>query len=140
MRMAGLVLLAVVAVSADGYPRVIVPNSPDLTIRTRTIYPSGVVDTVTVRLKGARQRTDRAYDSPQSRSGHTGTYISHCDLRRTLVLNHEARTYGYMPVGDLSRFRKRPPVAHEPEDENAVREGITIDAADTGERRKISGL
>ena len=137
MRTAGLVLLAVVAVSADGYPRVVVPNSPDLTIKTRTVFPRGPVSTVTVRLKGARQRIERTYDG----SRQPASYISHCDLRRTLVLNHEARTYGYIPIEDGSRFREHPaPVPEREENEDAGKEVITIDAADTGERRRLAGL
>ena len=147
MRLAVLALLATVALAADQSPRYVVPDSADLTIRTRTVHPGNghFASSMTLRLKGPRQLMETAYGSEvQPRVMFTS--ISQCDVRRMLLLNHDARLYVYQPVMDLSRY-ERAAVAARASRENhglGVREDplrtMTIDAVDTGERQQFGAL
>jgi hypothetical protein len=131
--------------AADGdYPKFVVPNVPDLTIRTRetTDLPQSTVQNNTLYFKGAWQRRELYLQFPSAlpaqRTVRHST-ITRCDERRTLELNHEARLYGWSPlnfIGDVywvrSRWGERPdPPAAGPEVK------ITIDTVDTGERRQV---
>jgi hypothetical protein len=124
------------------------PGVSDLTIKTRQTIdrPNSTVTTEVVYLKGARQRRDTIAEwPPQVRSvigakrTHLGTHIALCDERRELRLNHEARTYAYMPVEAstehstwLRRAARRP--QPKPTGGDVT---ITIDSVDTGERRQV---
>lgn len=131
---------------ADGdYPTFVVPNVPDLTIKTRETIdlPQSTVQTNTLSFKGAWQRRELSLQFPsalraQRTVGHAT--ITRCDERRTLELNHEARLYGWSPLNSVgrdvyrvrSRWRERPePPAAGPEVK------ITIKTVDTGERRLV---
>jgi hypothetical protein len=131
---------------ADGNDsKFIVPNVPDLTIKTRETIdlPQSTVQTNTVYFKGAWQRRDLYLRFPSTvpaqRTVHH-TAITRCDERRILELNHEARLYGWSPLnivgravyGVRSRRRERPgPPATVPELK------IIINTVDTGERRQV---
>jgi hypothetical protein len=131
---------------ADGdYPKFVVPNVPDLTIKTRETIdlPQSTVRTNTLYFKGAWQRRERYLQFPSAvpaqRTVRHST-ITRCDERRTLELNHEARLYGWSPLNFIgrdvywvrSRSRERPePPAAGPEVK------ITINTVDTGERRQV---
>ena len=138
MRIAALVLLIAAAPSAGGYPRFVVPDSPDVTVRTRAISRGQTLYTNTVQLKGARARMERTLDASGVRPDML-THITQCDLRRTLVLNHAARLYGSFPIDDVpgrgDRLTALAAVTDEP-----VAEVITIDSVDTGERRALPPL
>jgi hypothetical protein len=128
-----------------GDPKFVVPNVPDLTIKTRETVglPQSTIQTNTLYFKGAWQRRDLSVQFPSSMPGQRtvrhGT-ITRCDERRTLELNHEARLYGWSPLDFIgrdvywvrSRWRKIPePPA------GGVDVTITIDTVDTGERRQV---
>src|SRR5262245_46074580 len=88
-----------ISVGPDGGDRTsLVPNLPDLTIKTRETIdrPHSTIQTATRYFKGAWQRTDLDLDvpsaSPAQRTMQHST-ISRCDEGRTLFLNHEARLY-----------------------------------------------
>src|SRR5438034_4312763 len=83
---------------AGGFPRFVVADSPDLTIKTRrTIdHPNSMIETEIVELKGAWQRREQILDFPATiPTAHTQTHvaITRCDDRRILQLNEETRTY-----------------------------------------------
>jgi hypothetical protein len=72
--------------------------------------------------------------------------ISQCDVRQTLVLNHNTRLYAYQPLVDVSRY-ERAALASRASREHAgqrLREDplrtMTIDAIDTGERQQFGTL
>jgi hypothetical protein len=131
---------------ADGdYPRFVVPNAPDLTIKTRETIdlPQSTVRTNSLYFKGAWQRRELQLQFPSAvpaqRTVRHAT-ITRCDERRTLELNHEARLYGWSPLDFIardvyrasSRWRERPqPPAAGPEVK------ITVNTVDTGERRQM---
>src|SRR5262249_45376816 len=84
-------------------PKVVVPNVPDLAIKTRETIdlPQSTVQTNTLYFKGAWQRRELYLQFPsalpaQRTARHTT--ITRCDERRTLELNHEARLYGWSPL------------------------------------------
>jgi hypothetical protein len=139
-----LSLLAVLAAQSTDYPKLIVPDVPDLTIRTRqtTDQPNSSISTEVIYLKGARQRREWILEWPASdEPAHVSTTIVQCDERRTLVLNHEARTYAYSTIEDISEYLRRlGPTRREslpPETPTRSDVTITFDAVDTGERRRI---
>lgn len=131
---------------ADGrYPKFVVPNVPDLTIKTRETIdlPQSTVETNTQYYKGAWHRRDMDLQFPQALAAQRTvrhSTITRCDERRTLDLNHEARLYGWSPVTFISRdayslrswLRERP----EPPASGADVK-ITINTVATGERRQV---
>ena len=139
MGLTGLVLLAAIAMGDQDPPRLVVPNSPDLTIRMRS-HGSGPQSTVTIRLKGARQVRERTTEFPGGSSSIA--IVVQCDRRRTLLLNPEHKTYAYMPIAPPASGSapRRTGVAVTSSHVAAGGEEIVIDAVDTGERRQLAGL
>ena len=132
---------------ADGdFPKFVVPNVPDLTIKTRetTDLPQSTVRTNTLYFKGAWQRRELQLWFPSAMTAQKTVWhatITRCDERRTLKLNHEARLYAWSPLNFIigrdvdrvrSRWRKRP---GPPAAGAAVK--ITINTVDTGERCQV---
>src|SRR4029453_8398892 len=83
-------------------PRFVVPNVPDLTIKTRETIdlPQSTVQTNTLYFKGAWRRRELSLRFPsalpaQRTARHSA--IPRCDERRILELNHEARLYAWSP-------------------------------------------
>jgi hypothetical protein len=118
------VLLAATAVQAQ-----------DLHIKTNVSVGGNLVSTTETSIKGARERSVN-----QGPNGSTIT-LRQCDLKRTLTLNEQARTYM---------------VSNDPLDENAAKAAslatgapasevtggkvtLTITVTDTGERRLMQG-
>jgi hypothetical protein len=131
---------------ADGdYPKFVVPNVPDLTIKTRETFdlPQSTVRTDTLYFKGAWQRRELylQFQSalPAQQTAQHAT-ITRCDERRTLELNQDAQLYGWSPVDFIGRdvywsrswWREKP----EPSPPGADVK-ITVDILDTGERRQV---
>jgi hypothetical protein len=128
---------------ADGdYPKFVVPNVPDLTIKTRETVdlPHSTVQTNTLYFKGAWQRRELHLWFPSAPRTVRHATINRCDERRTLALNHDARIYGWSPLDFVgrevyllrSRWRERSqPLAA------GVEVKITINTVDTGERRQV---
>jgi hypothetical protein len=131
---------------ADGDDsKFVVPNVPDLTIKTRETVdlPQSTVGTNTLYFKGAWQRRELHLQFPSALPAQRTVRharITRCDERRTLELNHEARLYGWSPLDFIgrdvywarSRWRERP----EPSAAGAAVK-ITINTVDTGERRQV---
>jgi hypothetical protein len=131
---------------ADGDdPKFVVPNVPDLTIKTRETFdlPQSTIRTNSLYFKGAwkRRETDLEFPSapPAPRTARDAT-ITRCDERRTVELNHEARLYGSSPLDFIGRDvywvrswgREKP----EPSAPGADVK-ITVNTLDTGERRQV---
>ena len=82
------------------HSRFVVPNVPDLTIKTRetTDLPQSTVQIKTLYFKGAWQRRDLYLRFPSALPAQRTmrhTTITRCDERRTLELSHEARLYAW---------------------------------------------
>jgi hypothetical protein len=144
MRLALLGLLFFVAAAAADHPKYVVPDVPDLTIRTRTVFgPSGVpVETATFFFKGPRSRQERSSPSTHAAGRMTFTWITQCDARRTLLLNPDASTYGYMPIQQPGARVSAPgPGQGSNVEEGSGRDvAVTVDAVDTGERRQMGRM
>ena len=131
---------------AEGdYPKFVVPNVPDLTIKTRETVelPQSTVQTNTLYFKGAWQRRELHLQFPSALPGQRTvrhSTITRCDERRTLELNHEARLYGWSPLNFIGRdvywvrswwrARREPPA-------DGADVKITVNTVDTGERRQV---
>jgi hypothetical protein len=141
-------ILAVAGIYAGpdgGYPKFVVPNVPDLTIKTRetTDSPQSTVQTNTLYFKGAWQRRELYLQFlsalPAPRTVRHAT-VTRCDERRTLELNDEARLYGWSPLNFIgrdvylvrSRWRERLELRAP-----GAEVKITINTVDTGERRQV---
>jgi hypothetical protein len=132
---------------ADGdYPEFVVPNVPDLTIKTRETVdlPQSTVRTNTLYFKGAWQRRELYLQFPSAlptqRTVRHAT-ITRCDERRTLELNHEARLYARSPLNFIGRdiyYWVRLPWRRRSEPATFGAEvKITVNTVDTGERRQV---
>lgn len=143
-------LLALVMVQFADSPKLVIPNVPDLTIKTRqtTDRPDSSIATEIIYLKGARQRRETIVEWPPHaataigvKRTRLGISITQCDERRTLLLNDEARTYAYSPIEDVSEHltRVRRAAGRAPPREMTTGDDmtITIDSVDTGDRRQI---
>ncbi len=131
---------------ADGEdPRFVVPNVPDLTIKTRETIelPQSTVQTNTLYFKGAWQRRELYLQFPSTLPAQRAVRhaaITRCDERRILVLNHEARLYGWSPLNFVRRdgYGAHSQRREKPEPPAAVPEvKIIINSVDTGERRQV---
>jgi len=135
-----------VRAAADGDSRkLVVPNVPDLTIKTRETIdlPQSTLQINSLSFKGPWQRREPELQFPSTlpaqRTVRQAT-ITRCDERRLLELNHEARLYGWSPLDSGGRDvywiplrwwqRRGPPAA-----DADVK--ITITTRDTGERRRV---
>jgi hypothetical protein len=126
-------------------PRFVVPNVPDLTVKTRETVelPQSTVQTNTLYFKGAWQRRELHLQLPSAlpaqRTVRHST-ITRCDERRILEVNHEARLYGWSPLnfigGDVYRVLSRWRPRREPPAGGADVK-ITVNTVDTGERRPV---
>ena len=144
-----LALLALFTAQSAEPPRLVVPNTPDLTIRTRRVYDkedsSIFIDVVY--LKGARQRRDRIVERPQIDTAAGGrrtlinASITQCDARRTVFLYPQAKTYLSSPIESPAQYQERARrlanQARPPEPTGGGVVNITIDSVDTGERRQV---
>ena len=128
----------------EDYPKFVVPNVPDLTIKTRETVelPQSTVQTNTLYFKGAWQRRDLHLQFPSAlpaqRTVRHST-ITRCDERRILELNHEARLYGLVaaqPHRHVYRLRSWWWERREPAAAGADVK-IIVNTVDTGERRQV---
>jgi hypothetical protein len=121
-----------VLLASSALPNVVVPNSPDLKIKTHRSGQPGSF-TETLYLQGARQRREYMYEKPVNSSFVS---ISRCDDRKRIDLNDAARLYAEVPIADWSERRKRArPVP--PDEMTGADVTITTDSVDTGERRGL---
>ncbi len=115
-------------------PKLVVPTFSDLAIKTRTDndhYSSMQA----LYLKGARQRRENVIQYAGSRSMNHTT-ITLCDEKLRLDLNSEEKTYASFPIEDwATRVKRARPIP--PRETTGADVTVTIDAVDTGERRKM---
>jgi hypothetical protein len=115
-------------------PKFVVPNFPDLTIKTRRTVDNRHPTEETLYLKGPRQRSEHV--SLGANTGKTGT-ITQCDEKLRLTFNEKDKTYVSFPIEDWSeRMKHARPL---PQFESGKDVNVTIDSVDTGERRKFDG-
>jgi hypothetical protein len=119
-----------------------VAQAPSLTITTRTTI-DGVSLTTTeiVRTRGSRRRVDRIDERSDGLPiAAPQTTLYQCDLRRTVMLFAEHRTFAADPVLDDTATMPRPA----PSTSNRASAGplvtVTIETKDTGARRAIGRL
>jgi len=122
--------------------QLVVPNASELTIVTRETADTrdAPVQTWTVRRKGARQRLDWVSGREgRSQPAHRSTSIVQCDERRTILLNHEAKTFAVEPIESPAETARRIPRTRivSPIDTTGGDVTMTIDVVDTGERRTL---
>jgi len=122
--------------SSLGLPKFVVPNFPDLMIKTSLISGDGLwqVNT-TLYLKGARQRTESVME--QARADATNAVmIQQCDEKRGFYLNERDKLYNSYKIEEwMERLKKSRPVPLTQVSGPEVT--VTIDSVDTGERRQF---
>lgn len=128
-----LLLLA----ASIGFPKFVVPNLPDLAIKTRRTSGDRLWQVNTLYVRGARQRTEIMTEKPTSRSdGMNIVLIQQCDAKRSFTLNERDKIYATSEIEDWSeRLKKARPVRLAQMSGAEVL--TTIDSVDTGERRQF---
>jgi hypothetical protein len=119
-----------------GLPKFIVPNLPDLAIKTRRTSGDWLSQLNTLYLKGARQRTETVVEKPAGADAITWAVIRQCDERRVFNINERDKIYASSEIEDWSeRLKKARPVGLSQTPGAEVM--MTIDSIDTGERRQF---
>jgi hypothetical protein len=115
-------------------PKLVVPNFPDLTIKTRRTDGTQYSQEDTLYLKGARQRSEYVIQNAGRSMDHVT--ITQCDEKLRLNLNNKQKTYSSSPIEDwASRAQRTRPTP--PPEMTGADVTVTIDSVDTGERRKL---
>jgi len=119
-----------------GLPKFVVPNFPDLTIKTRRTSGDWLSQVNTLYLKGARRRTETVIEVRARADAINSVQIVRCDEKRALNLNERDRLYTSSEIEDWSeRLRKARPVSLTRK--SGAEATMTIDSIDTGERRQF---
>jgi hypothetical protein len=119
-----------------GLPKFIVPNLPDLAIKTRRTSGNWLSQLDTLYLKGARQRTETVVEKPAGADAINWAMIRQCDRKRIFNLNERDQIYASSEIEDWSEgLRKARPVNLTQTSGAEVM--MTIDSIDTGERRQF---
>lgn len=119
-----------------GLPKFIVPNLPDLAIKTRRTSGDWLSQVDTLYLKGARERTEIVTEKPARADAMKLVLIRQCDKKRVFHLNEHDKIYASSEIEDWSeRLRKARPVSLTQTSGAEVM--MTIDSIDTGERRQF---
>jgi hypothetical protein len=130
-----LLLLPVLLLTAPlPLPKLVVPNFPALTIKTRRADGNQYSTEETLYLKGARQRSE--YVIQNAGSSIDRVTITQCDEKLRLNLNSKEKTYASFPIEDWATRAKRARPTSQQEMTGAD-VTVTIDSHDTGERRKL---
>jgi hypothetical protein len=117
-------------------PKFIVPNLPDLAIKTRHTSGDGFSQLNTLFLKGSRQRTETVVEKPVRADAINLTVIRQCDEKRVFVLNERDKIYNSSAIKDRSEWLRmaRPTNSIQLSGAEVI---MTIDSVDTGERRQF---
>jgi len=130
-RSAFLVLLAALAATPQK-PTFVVPNFRDTTITTRVTHGLMLPMVNTLRLKGARQRSESRPESAKPFLPFM-VHIMQCDQQTSIRLQERSKTYRlerwHEPVEDRHIRPEKPPDGPEVT--------VIINAVDTGERRTM---
>src|SRR5207249_11858367 len=125
----------ILAASA-GLPKFIVPNHPDLTIKTRRTSGDWLSQVNALYLKGARERTEIVTEKPARADAMELVMIRQCDKKRAFNLNERDKIYAASEIEDWSeRLKKARPVSLT--QASGAEVIMTIDSIDTGERRQF---
>jgi hypothetical protein len=120
-----------------GLPTFIVPNHPDLTIKTRRISGDWLSQVDTLYLKGARERTEIVTEEPARADAMELVMIRQCDKKRAIDLNERDKIYAASEIEDWAERLKKPrPVRLN--QMSGAEVTVTIDSIDTGERRQFA--
>jgi hypothetical protein len=117
-------------------PKFIVPNLPDLAIKTRHTSGDGFSRPNMLYLKGSRQRTETVIEKPVRAGAINQTVIRQCDEKRVFVLNERDKIYNSSAIKDRSAWlgKARPINSIQLSGAEVI---MTIDSVDTGERRQL---
>src|ERR1700680_4126306 len=74
-------------------PKIVVPNFPDLTIKTRRVDSDSRSSKDILYLKGARQRIESGSENADIDHSWTASILYECDRRRILTLNSSTKTF-----------------------------------------------
>jgi hypothetical protein len=119
-----------------GLPKFIVPNLPDLAIKTRRTSGDWLSQLDTLYLKGARQRSETLVEKPAGADAINWAVIRQCDAKRIFNLNERDKLYASSEIEDWSeRLRKARPVSLGQQSGAEVM--MIIDSFDTRERRQF---
>ena len=122
--------------SSLGLPKFVVPNFPDLMVKTRTSGGWQSPVTTTLYVKGARQRTETAMEEHAQANGFSEASIQQCDEKRGFYLNERDKLYTSFKIEDWSeRLKRSRPVSLT--QMSGAEVTVTIDSIDTGERRQF---
>jgi hypothetical protein len=120
-----------------GLPKFIVPNLPDLMIKTRRTsgdWQSPV--NTTLYVKGARQRTETVIEERGRADAGSWVVIQQCDERRGFNLNERDKLYAPFEIEDWSERSKK--LRQVPLTQISGAEvTVTIDSVDLSERRQF---
>ena len=120
-----------------GFPKFVVPNLPDLTLKTRRIFGDGTSQVSALYLKGARQRTETVYEKQARSAAMNWTVIQQCDEKRLFNINERDKLYSSSEIEDWSeRSKKARPVSLS--QMSGAEVTVTTDSIDTGERRQFT--
>ena len=119
------------------FPRFVVPDSRDLTIKIRRTGDSFLSTVDTLYLKGARQRGEHQVEGgTDPRSANMDSIsITQCDKKTRFTLNPAAKTFVQVPIVDWSE--RKPSQSVRPPDATSADVDIIRDSVDTGERRPM---
>ncbi|MDQ1407850.1 MAG: hypothetical protein QOG55_3479 [Acidobacteriaceae bacterium] len=127
--------------SSVALPNLVVPNFPDLAIKTR--HTSGdqksadqFSEARALYLKGSRQRTETTTEKPLRGDEINSASIWQCDEKRSFFLNQREKIYYSSVIENRSEQLKKTPPVSVPQMSGA-QVTITIDSVDTGERRQF---
>jgi hypothetical protein len=115
-------------------PKLVVPNFPDLTIKTRHTDGARHSTMQTLYLKGSRQRSE--YVMQNVGTSLDSITITQCDAKVRFNLDSKEKTYASFPIEDWETRMKRARPTSQGEMTGAD-VTVTIDTVDTGERRKM---
>jgi hypothetical protein len=115
-------------------PKLVVPNFPDLTIKTRRTSGNQSSNQETLYLKAARQRSEHIMQN--AGSSVDSITITQCDAKLRFNLNSKEKTYASFPIEDWETRMKRARPTSQGEMTGAD-VTATINTVDTGERRNM---
>ena len=129
-------LSVLILAASVGLPKFIVPNFPDLTIKTRRTSGDWLSQLDTLYLKGARERSEIVTEKPARDDAMNLVVIRQCDAKRVFNLNERDRLYASSEIEDWSeRLKRARPVSST--QMSGAQVVMTIDSIDTGERRQF---
>jgi hypothetical protein len=115
--------------------------SADIKMKTKMTV-AGHSSEGTIYIKGSRQRSSQSFGQ-----GFEMVSITQCDLKQTVQINDNAKTYMIMPMGETDSAtgepapKQKPPAERQP---TTTRRGgvvtYTSTITDTGERKKMFGF